>query len=510
MMDMALRSYFKLRQRKIIKVASAPHLYQERLRSSIIAKNKDTEYGRSQRFDELLNLAQFKKNLPLSTYETLFPHIQRMMNGEQNLLVAQPVKWFAKSAGTTSGKSKYIPVTQDYLINGHLKCTWTAASVIYNEDQGAKLFEDKNLIMGGSITELGQNIRAGDISAILLYNFPKIGRRFYTPDFDTALIADWDEKIVKIAKICSQEKVSLLAGVPSWISVLLHAILDHTGKKNISEVWPNLRSFLHGGIGIEPYRAELRKLMPSDKIIFREVYNASEGYFAIQNNKNEDSMLLLCNHQIYYEFIPFDQIDHSQPDILDLSQVTTKVPYALVITNSAGLYRYLIGDVIEFTSLIPPKIKFLGRLQQHINTFGEELMIANVELALATVCGRSGIEINNFTVAPKYMEGGQAGAHEWAIEFIQPPTNIDEFSKALDTELQLLNSDYEAKRYSDRVIGAPIIHVLHSGTIERWLRLNNSYGGQNKLPRLSTDRKLLEAILDMNYAPIGPSSTPSE
>lgn len=472
-----------------------PMVYQRKLLKQIIKANAQCAYGKKYNFGAIKTIQDYKSALPIVHYSDLYADIENMMDGQPNLLVSEEVQWFAKSSGTTNAQSKYIPVTSTYLTEGHLKCTWVAASVIYNEDPTAKLFANKNLIMGGSLTSLPKGITVGDISAIMLHHFPKIGRRFATPDFEIALMDDWDAKIKLIAMICSQEQVTLFGGVPTWSMVLMKELIHHTGAENICDIWPSLRSYIHGGIGFEPYRSVFRKYMPSDKVVFREVYNASEGYFAIQNEKDDDGMILLCDHQIFYEFIPYAQLSQEYPDVLLLDEVELGYKYALVITNSAGLYRYKIGDVVQIVSVRPYKIKVVGRTEQYINVFGEEVMISNTDTAIAKTANMHKAEVKEYTVGPIYLSETNKGGHEWAIEFITPPALLHRFAKDLDTMLQSLNSDYAAKRTNDLAMKNLVINAVSQGTFEYWQRRHRKYGKQYKMIRLSNERKVLEEII---------------
>lgn len=493
--DLSLRLYFKHRQKHIDAVIRNPFNSQKEILKRIIKHNLNSNFGMAHNFKDIDHVCDYHLAVPLNTYESLFPFIEKMMDGGKNELVSSEVAWFAKSSGTSTGRSKYIPVTKNYLKNGHLKCAWDAASFIYNEDPQAKLFAYKSLIMGGSIETLDNGQIVGDISGIIIHQFPQIGRRFYTPDFETALLDNWDLKINKMAKIVSKENVTLLAGVPSWTIVLLNKVLEITKANNISEVWPNLRSYLHGGIGFEPYRSTFTKLIPSDNLALREVYNASEGYFSIQNNKDEDGMLLLCDHEIYYEFIPMLDYDPNNPKVINLSEVKNNESYALVISNTSGLYRYIMGDIIEFTSVNPYKIKVVGRLNEQINAFGEEVSAHNTDQALALTCDLTHSIVSEYTVCPKPMNVSEQGRHEWYIEFKKEPQDIYLFKNLLDENLRQINSDYDAKRSYDLVIKSPHIEILKPGTFEKWLRSKNKFGGQNKIPRLRNDRQIVDELL---------------
>lgn len=493
--DIILYQYFKRRQKKIQHVIDHPEQYQNNLLFEILKTNKSTAFGKEHSFSSVRNLKDYRQALPLQDYESLHPYIAKCMDDAHNILIPGKVNWFAKSSGTSNARSKYIPVTQSYLNNGHLRCAWDAASHIYNENPQAKLFAHKNLIMGGHLETLDHGKTAGDISAIILHHFPKIGRRYYTPKFETALLPDWELKIKRTAEETLKQKVTLLAGVPTWTLVLLREILKQSGKNNINEVWPELTTYLHGGVGFEPFRAEFRKLIPSSQVGFREVYNASEGYFAMQNNIHEKGMLLLCDHSIYYEFVPIPELENDSPKCLSLSEVSIGCSYAIVITTTAGLYRYLIGDVIQFLSLRPYKIKVTGRVNEMINTFGEEVSSYNTDLAIASSCKKHGAIIRDYTVAPRYMTDGAKAQHEWYIEFEKLPNDLDLFEKFLDTELKKINSDYAAKRSSDIAMENLKITSLPEGTYDAWLRKNNKYGGQSKIPRLSNDRTFIESLI---------------
>ena len=492
--DFFLRNYFKIRQRSIERWIRNPHPYQKAILKRIIYKNRNTKFGKEHKFNSIHSPEDYIDQVPARTYEELLPYIKAMLEGQNNILCSSKISWFAKSSGTSNGRSKYIPLSSAYLKHGHLKCAWDVASFIYNEDPKAHLFKDKSLIMGGCIESLNNGLKAGDISAIILHHFPKIGRRFYTPDLDTALMKDWDAKIKKIASITIDQNITLLAGVPTWTLVLLEEVLAQTGKNNISEVWPNLRSFLHGGVGFEPYRKTFQEYIPSDKINYREAYNASEGYFAMQNEKDLEGMLLLCDHEIYYEFAIVSKTHGGFSKVLSLDEVELNQDYALIISNTSGLYRYIIGDIISFVSINPFKIKLTGRIQQQLNVFGEELSIHNTETALSKVCNKFNCSISNFTVGPIFMSQDKNGAHEWLIEFKDQEPNPSTFAEALDIELRQLNSDYDAKRSYDMVLENLKLTIVPKGTFEKWLRQNSKFGGQNKIPRLQNDRKFIDEI----------------
>ena len=492
--DFILYQYFKYRQEKIDDVIDRQAYYQQKLLNTISSKQRSTHFGKTYNFDSITDFESYKKNVPITRYEDIFPLIEKTIKGEQNILSSDKINWFAKSSGTSNDRSKYIPVSKSYLTHGHLKCAWDAASFIYRDDSTAKLFADKSLIMGGSLERLSSESMAGDISAIILHHFPKVGRRFYTPDFETALLSNWEEKIDRTAKITSAQTVTLLAGVPTWTLVLLKRILEITGKENISQVWPNLKSYLHGGVGFEPYRSIFRQLIPSEKVKFREVYNASEGYFAIQDDVSIDGMLLLCDHQIYYEFIPLKDALQENYDTISLEDLEQGMKYALVITNSSGLYRYLIGDIVQIITTCPVRIKVVGRLTEYLNVFGEELSVDNANKALMHTSKELDVVVKDFTVAPQFLDLDNKGGHEWLVEFEKEPESIHHFELVLDQKLRELNSDYDAKRSADLALINLKTQKASKGTFERWLRSRGKYGGQNKIPRLRNDRILLNEI----------------
>ena len=492
--DKILLSYFKIRQRKIDKVHSNAAQYQGKILTRILDANKNTEFGKAHAFSELGSYEDYSSAIPVRRYEDYFPYIERMMGDEDNILCSDKIEWFAKSSGTSTGRSKYIPVSHKYLLNGHLKCAWDAASLIYNEDNRARLFADKSLIMGGSVERLDSGKHAGDISGIIIKHFPPIGRRFYTPDFETALLPDWDKKIKLMAEITSAENVTLVAGVPTWLIVLFEEILDSRGAENMLDIWPNLRSFLHGGVDFEPYRNQFKKYLPSDQVIYREVYNASEGYFAIQDNSQSEGMMLLCDNEIFFEFIPMDSYRTGELKAIDISQIELDKDYALVISNSSGLYRYLMGDVVRIKSLDPVRIKIVGRTESMINVFGEELSIHNVETALTETCKLFDCRVWNYTVGPRFMNTKEKGGHEWIIEFMKAPEHTEAFARSLDDTLRKLNSDYDAKRYGDLALSTLKLNVIEKGSFEKWMRSKGKYGGQNKVPRLRNDRSIIEEM----------------
>jgi hypothetical protein len=419
------------------------------------------------------------------------------MKGEQRLLWPTEVRWFAKSSGTTASKSKFIPVSQEALEECHFKGGKDLLAIYCSNHPDTKLFSGKLLSMGGShqLSGFSNETFYGDLSAILIQNLPFWIELFRTPDISIALMDEWEAKIKRMAETTMLEDVTNISGVPSWTLVLMHKILELTGKKNITEVWPNLELFIHGAVSFEPYRSQFESLIPSPGMHYYETYNASEGFFGIQDLPSGREMLLMLDYGIFYEFIPMSQWNSEHPDTLTLDQVKTGENYAVVISTNAGLWRYKIGDTISFTSLKPFRFRITGRTAHFINAFGEELIVENADRAIATACNKSGCLVRDYTACPVYISGKNAGAHEWLIEFELPPADIVAFTTLLDAELKNVNSDYEAKRYHDMALREPIVRVMPENTFYNWLKSKGKVGGQHKVPRLSNDRVIVEEIL---------------
>ncbi len=474
---------------------------QQELLKKLISNASDTEIGKKYNFGTIDSVKEFQQNVPLHDYDSIKGYINRLMEGEQNILWPSDVRWFAKSSGTTSDKSKFIPVSSEALEECHYRAGRDAISFYYYNNPDASILSGKGLIIGGShkLKEINQeSYYTGDLSAILLQNMPFIGQVKSTPDLSIALMEEWESKIEQMARTTAKHNVTSLSGVPSWTLVLIRKVLEQTGKKNLLEVWPNLELFFHGGVAFHPYRNQFKKLIPSNKMNYLETYNASEGFFAIQNNPQQDDMLLMLDYGIFYEFIPMDQLDHKNPDVLTLEHVEQGKNYAMIITTNAGLWRYMIGDTVTFTSIYPFKIKITGRTRLFINAFGEELIIDNAEKALNIACNKCKAQINDYTAAPLYINNESSGAHEWLIEFEVTPPDINYFEETLDNALKALNSDYEAKRYNNMILKPPIIHEAKKGTFYNWLKHKGKLGGQHKVPRLSNNRKIMDDILALS------------
>ena len=489
-----IKGYLKYRKGRIQSMYHTPHDLQNEVFFDLLARLKTTHYGRKYAASQIRNIKDFQKTIPVTDYEHLFPFIEKTMNGDSDILWPGKTQWFAKSSGTTNDKSKYIPITDDNLFDNHVAAGWDAMSILYGNRMDARIFDGKNLIMGGSLRSINDNITIGDVSAILLHRMPAVGRPFYTPDFETALLANWDEKIDKIASLCSKEDVVMFAGVPTWTIVLFKRILEITGKQNIREVWPNVKTYFHGGVGFDPYVSQFKDFLPGNDIEYYEVYNASEGYFAVQDRLNEKGMLLLLDNAIYYEFIPVNEVEKEDPLVLTLQDVEVGKDYCIVISTSSGLWRYKPGDVVRFVSKEPYRIMVSGRTKHFINVFGEEVMVHNTDQALSETCKMTDAVISEYTVAPIYMDHQGKGGHEWLIEFERVPKDLSYFSQLLDEKLRCVNSDYDAKRYKDMALQPLKISVAPMHSFSNWLRSKGKIGGQSKIPRLSNERKYLTEL----------------
>ena len=459
---------------------------------------QNTEYGQQYDFHSLTTPEQYRERLPIVHYEDINELIRQTMNGKQNILWPEEIKWFAKSSGTTDAKSKFIPVSPSSLENCHFRGGKDVVSIFNRLYPEAQVFSGKTLALGGSseVNKINTNCQYGDLSAILISNTPFWANFMKTPDSSIMLMSNWEEKLEKICEITIKEDVRCLAGVPSWFLTLIHKILEKTGKSNLYEVWPNLELFIHGGISFVPYRQQYQELLPDAKMKYMETYNASEGFFGIQDDPSDSSMLLMLDYGVYYEFMPMSETGKTNPRTLLLSEVETGVNYALIISTNGGLWRYMIGDTILFTSLNPYKFKITGRTKLFINAFGEELIIDNATEALRIACAKTHSTLFEYTAAPIFMQEGQKGAHEWLIEFEVPPADLETFAEILDKELQKLNSDYEAKRLLS--LERLKIHQALPHLFTDWLKEKGKLGGQNKVPRLWNDRTHIDQLLEMN------------
>lgn len=464
----------------------------------LIEKAKNTEWGRKYDYQSIKNYNDYIERVPLQDYNSLKDQIIRIKQGEQNILWPTEIKWFAKSSGTT-GKSKFIPVSKESLIDCHYKGGKDLLSIYHNNHPESKLILGKVLVVGGSsaINSFSNNSYYGDLSAIIMKNFPMWVEQRRVPKMDIAIMDDWEEKIEKMAISTAQENVSNISGVPSWTLVLLKRILELNKTDNILDIWPKLELFMHGGVNFSPYKEQFKKLAPGDQLNYYENYNATEGFFGLQDQSKVEEMLLMLDYGIFYEFIEKSEIGAENPKTITLESVELGKNYAIVISTNAGLWRYVIGDTVVFTSLNPFRIKVTGRITQFINAFGEELIIEHAEKAFSVACTQTNATIKEYTGGPHFFEHQSAGKHQWLIEFEQAPKNMDHFSEIFDNELKRINSDYEAKRVGNLVLAQPEMRSLKSGTFYNWMKMKNKLGGQHKIPRLSNNRVYLEELLKM-------------
>jgi hypothetical protein len=475
-----------------------PVAVQREVLQELVTAAQHTSFGKKHKFSTLFTLKEFKKMVPIHSYEDMKPYVERMMDGEENILWNTPINWFAKSSGTTSDKSKFIPISEESLQDNHFKASKDVLATYYNNFPGSDLLTGKSLVVGGShqLNKMNEEIQYGDLSAVLMQNTPFWGQWLRTPELSIALLDEWEDKIEQLAAVTAEENVTSLAGVPTWTLLLLKRILAIKGKTTIKEVWPNLELYITGGVSFVPYREQFDKIFGA-KINYLEIYNASEGFFAGQQCPDDDGMLLFTEHGIFYEFMPVDQYGQNNPQTVGLDKVAIGKNYALVISTTGGLWRYLVGDTIQFTSLHPYKIKVTGRLKHYMNAFGEEVIVDNSDNAIAIAAEKTGSIVNDYTAAPVFFSEHANGAHEWLIEFEKKPNNLQQFIIELDNALKNCNSDYEAKRHRDIALRLPIVHILPNGHFTKWLHSKNKVGGQHKVPRLSNERVILEEILSI-------------
>jgi hypothetical protein len=471
---------------------------QREVLQNLVTSAQYTEFGRKYNFHDLFNARDFKKAVPIQEYNDLKPYIERIMEGEQNLLWNTPVFWFAKSSGTTNDKSKFIPVSEESLVDCHYKAAKDILTMYYQFNPNSELLSGKGLVLGGShnINPMNEEAQYGDLSAVLLQNSPFWGHWLRTPDLSIALMDEWESKLEMMAQQTINENVTSISGVPTWTMVLFKRILELTGKQTISEVWQDLELYMHGGVSFTPYREQFKNIIGKN-IHYLETYNASEGFFAAQEIPDEEGMLLFTDHGIFMEFMPMEEYGKTNPQTIGLKDVELNTNYALVISTNGGLWRYLIGDTIKFVNKNPFKIIVSGRVKHYINAFGEEVIVDNTDKAIHEACRRTGAIVNDYTAAPIYFSETSNGGHEWLIEFEKEPANLAIFTKELDAALQSANSDYEAKRHKNIALKMPLIHALPSGSFIKWLQQKGKLGGQHKVPRLSNERIFLEEILSV-------------
>lgn len=476
-----------------------PNEVQHEWFTNLINDAKDTEWGKKYDYRTIERIEQFKQRVPVQTYDSLKPYIDRMLKGEQNLLWPSSIKWFAQSSGTTHNRSKFIPVSSESLEECHFKGGKDMLAIYCNNRPHAHMFTGKGLVLGGShqVNQLTPNSYYGDLSAVLIKNLPAWAEFMRTPDMSIALMNNYEEKIEKMARATIDVNVTNISGVPTWTIILAKRVLEITGKKNLLEVWPHLELYVHGAVNFEPYREQFKTLIPKADMYYLETYNASEGFFGIQDQEDSSDLLLMLDYGIYYEFSTLNEVEKEFPETITLHQVELNTNYAIVISTNAGLWRYMIGDTVKFTSLNPYRIRITGRTKHFINAFGEEVIIDNAEKALIKACTETGALLKDYTACPVYFTGNDVGCHEWIIEFEKMPAEFERFIDILDNTLREVNSDYDAKRFKDMALKRPIIHIAPQNTFYNWLKNKDKLGGQHKVPRLANERKYVDEILEM-------------
>jgi len=486
--------FLKKRYHQIELFLEYPFNVQNEVFVELIDRAKDTKWGKKYEYYKISTYKEFQSQVPISTYEDLSPYIDRIRKGEQNLLWPSETRWFAKSSGTTNSKSKFIPVTDDSLNDCHYKGGKDMLALYLNKNPESEFLFGKTIAVAGSTSVTDDsNEFVGDLSAILMSNLPLWAHFKKSPDLSITLMDDWSKKVDLIVENTLEEDIRAISGVPSWMLVILNKVLEKTGKTIIQEVWPNFELVVHGGVNFAPYVERFKKILDSNTN-YQEVYNASEGFFAIQDSSTRDDLLLMLDYGIFYEFIPMSEFGKNNPTTLELKDVELGKNYAILISTNAGLWRYLIGDTVIFTSLIPFRIKISGRTKSFINAVGEELIVENAEKAIYQACLKTGAQIEEYTAAPLFLSNGKTIVHEWLIEFAVEPKSISFFTEVLDNTLKSLNSDYEAKRFRNMVLEYPIIHSVPKETFLKWLQSKGRLGGQNKIPRLANNRKFVDEL----------------
>jgi hypothetical protein len=489
--------YMKKRVHQIELFMKYPLDVQEEWFQTLISTAEHTEWGRLHGYASIETPEQYKERVPIQTYDTLKPYIERMLKGEQNILWPSEIKWFAKSSGTTNDRSKFIPVSEESLQECHFKGGKDMLSIFCNNRPNNQILTGKGLVLGGShqINQLSENSFYGDLSAVLIKNLPMWAEYYRTPDISIALMDNYEEKMLRMAEATIQDNVTNISGVPTWTIVLAKKVLEITGKKNLLEVWPNLELYFHGAVNFKPYKAQFQELIPCKDMYYLETYNASEGFFGIQDQVNSDELLLMLDYGIYYEFLPLENLDKADAKTLSLGEVELNKNYAIIISTNGGLWRYMVGDTVQFTSLSPFRIRITGRTKHFINAFGEEVIIDNAEQAISKACMSTGAIFNDYTACPIYFKGEEVGGHEWIIEFQQQPDDFEKFVDVLDQTLRDVNSDYDAKRFKDMALRRPKVHNAPTNTFYNWLKVKKKLGGQHKVPRLANDRNYVDDIL---------------
>lgn len=493
--------FIKRRIERIAHFRDNPIETQQEVFTSLLQSARHTEWGKMYGYGQIQRISEFQSRVPISTYEELYPYIERNMKGEQNLLWPTEIQWFSKSSGTTNARSKFIPVSPESLEEGHFRGGKDVMTLIFDNYPDAKIYDGKGLSIGGSLhtNPFNPETFVGDVSAVIMKNLPTWADYIRTPPIEVALLDNWEQKMDQMIEICSRENVTSILGVPTWTVVLLENILQRTGAKNLLEIWPQFEIFVHGAVNFQPYRELFQKrLFPSPHVKYMETYNASEGFFGIQDDLSKvGEMLLMLDYGIFYEFIPMDENQEETSQVLTLDQVEVGKNYALLISTNSGLWRYRIGDTVRFTSVYPFRLKVSGRTKHFINAFGEEVIIENAEMAITAACSATGAMISDYTAGPVYMDGKSRGRHEWIIECLVPPQDTQLFVHLLDQTIREVNSDYDAKRYQDMALLPPLVHFVPSGTFYRWMEKRGKLGGQNKVPRLANSREYLDDLLPL-------------
>jgi hypothetical protein len=497
--NLVVKQYLSRRMKRIERYMLHPEEAQERWLRRILDRARETEQGKRWGFGDIRNAEQFARAVPAQDYEAYKNDIARMMRGERNVLWPGEINWYSKSSGTTSDKSKFIPVPYGNIFNCHIAGAWDTITLLYHNKPDMQAFRYKHLAVPGSFQALPEypKTRFGDVSAILVKHMPTIGRLMYTPDTQTNLMPNFEEKLQRIAEITSKQKdICLFSGVPTWLIVLFRMILEKTGKSNMLEVWPHLQAYMHGGVGFEPYRATFKELIPSDQFSYQEIYNASEGFFGVQCDLSQNDLLLLADNGVFYEFVPTSEWDKDHPKTVTLQDIVIGGNYAVMISANNGLFRYLLGDTVTFTRRYPFCCRITGRTKQFINAFGEEVMVGDADKALAETCRQLNASVTEYTAAPVYFSAEKSrGGHEWVVEFEKEPADLERFNQVLDESLQKINSDYEAKRYKGMALDRLRLNPVPRGTFIRWMRARGKFGNQNKVPRLANHRQYVEEVI---------------
>ena len=495
-----IRPFLCYRADKIEKYAQNTERIQNKVLQRLMDTASATEWGIKHNYKNIRNYADFASNVAVQDYESLKGYIERMRQGENDVLWKGRCRWFAKSSGTTNDKSKFIPVTPRGLQHVHYSGGFDVVSLYLANNPNSRMFSGKGLILGGSHAP-NYNLKkslVGDLSAILIENCSPFVNYMRVPHKSIALLSDFEQKMDKIARATTNVNITNLSGVPSWMMAVLKHMLDITGKNSVEQLWPNIEVFFHGGVAFTPYREQYQKLIRKSDMKYMETYNASEGFFGIQNDPSDPAMLLMIDYDIFYEFIPLEEFDTPNPRVVPLWDVEIGKNYSMLISTSCGLWRYIIGDTVRFTSKEPYKFVITGRTKHFINAFGEELIVDNAEKGLSAACSATGAQISDYTAAPVFMDSEARCRHQWLIEFSQEPDSLENFAKILDDTLQQINSDYEAKRFKNITLQPLEIVVARKALFSDWLKSKGKLGGQHKVPRLSNSRQHIDELLAMN------------